>query len=153
MASAGSAVDEAINLLRERLTELDSERARLERALASLTDGREGKRGPGRPCGSANQGSSSNGRKRRRSRKGGTRAEHALKVITETPGIGAGEVADRLGIKPNYMYRVLTELQADGRVRKEGRAYHPAATSDPEPADTPAEHEGRGKGDSPVTDV
>jgi len=122
-----NAVDEAANLLRERISELDAERAKLERALASLTDGREGKRGPGRPRGSASSiRQSSNGRKRRRSRKGGTRAEHALKVIAENPGVSASEIAERLQIKPNYMYRVLTELQADGKVRKEGRAYHPA---------------------------
>ena len=30
-------------------------------------------------------------------------------------------------IKPNYLYRVLAELQKEGRVRKDGRAYHPAA--------------------------
>jgi hypothetical protein len=126
MASPGNAVDEAANLLRDRIAELDSERATLERALATLTDGTEGRRGPGRPRGSSKRGSSGNGRKRRRSRKGGTRAEHALKVISESPGISAGAIADQLGIKPNYMYRVLTELQADGRVRKEGRAYHPA---------------------------
>lgn len=126
MPSASSAVDEAAKLLRERISELDSERGRLERALASLTDGREGRRGPGRPRGSSASRSSGNGRKRRRSRKGGTRADHALKVISENPGVGASEIAERLGIKPNYMYRVLTELQADGKVRKEGRAYHPA---------------------------
>ena len=126
MPSARNAVDEAAKLLRDRISELDSERAKLERALASLTDGREGKRGPGRPRGSNSSGPSMNGRKRRRSRKGGTRAEHALKVISEEPGIGASAIAERLGIKPNYMYRVLHELQADGKVRKEGRAYHPA---------------------------
>ena len=42
------------------------------------------------------------------------------------PGISAGQIADKLGMKPNYMYRVLTELQADGKVRKDGRAYYPA---------------------------
>jgi predicted Rossmann fold nucleotide-binding protein DprA/Smf involved in DNA uptake len=125
MASASSAVDEAASLLRDRISELDSERAKLERALASLTDGREGKRGPGRPRGSSAAQASANGRKRRRSRKGGTRAEHALKVIAENPGISASEIAQKLEIKPNYMYRVLTELQADGKVKKEGRAYLP----------------------------
>lgn len=125
MASASSAVDEAAQLLRARISELDSERAKLERALASLTDGREGKRGPGRPRSSAASSDSSNGR-RRRKRRGGTRAEHALKVISDSPGVSASEIAERLKMKPNYMYRVLTELQADGKVRKEGRAYHPA---------------------------
>ena len=126
MASASNAVDEAAKLLRDRISELDSERAKLERALSSLTEGREGKRGPGRPRGSSATRQSSNGRKRRRSRKGGTRAEHALRVISENPGVSASEIAERLQMKPNYMYRVLTELQGDGKVRKEGRAYHPA---------------------------
>ena len=124
MSSASSTVDAAAKLLRDRISELDSERAKLERALASLTDGREGKRGPGRPRGSSS-GPASNGRRRRR-RKGGTRADHALKVISEHPGVSASEIAKTLGMKPNYMYRVLHELQADGKVRKEGRAYHPA---------------------------
>ena len=47
-------------------------------------------------------------------------------MISENPGISASEIAEKLGIKPNYMYRVLHELQADGRVRKDGRAYYPA---------------------------
>ena len=47
-------------------------------------------------------------------------------MISESPGVGASEIAEKLGIKPNYMYRVLHELQADGKVRKDGRAYYPA---------------------------
>ena len=120
MAVTG-AVAEAADLLRARLRELDAERAKLERALASLTDGREGKRGPGRP-----RGSSAAGPRRRRRRRGGTRADHAVKLITERPGITASEIARELKIKPNYMYRVLADLQKDGRVVKDGRAYRPA---------------------------
>ena len=127
MASATNAVAEAADLLRARIRDLDDERAKLERALASLTDGREGKRGPGRPRGSAAP--KSNGRRRRR-RRGGTRAEQAVKLITEKPGLSASEIAKELGIKPNYMYRVLTELQGEGQVRKDGRAYHPAAAAE-----------------------
>ena len=61
--TANGAVAEAAELLRARLRELDAERAKVERALASLTDGREGKRGPGRPRGSSTRAS---GRRRRR---------------------------------------------------------------------------------------
>jgi predicted HTH transcriptional regulator len=118
-----NAVTEAADLLRARIRELDEERAKLERALASLTDGREGRRGPGRPRGSSSNGTST---RRRRRRRGGTRAEQAVKLINENPGISASEIARQLGIKPNYMYRVLTELQNEGKVRKDGRAYHPA---------------------------
>lgn len=128
MPSAKNAVAEAADILRDRIRELDEERAKLERALASLTGGREGKRGPGRPRGSGTS-ASSNGRRRRRRRKGGTRAEQALKLIADKPGMGASEIARDLGIKPNYMYRVLSELESEGKVKKDGRAYHPAGAA------------------------
>ena len=105
------AVAEAADLLRARLRELDTERAKLERALASLTDGREGKRGPGRPRGSSGRGKGT----RRRRRRGGTRADHAVKLITEKPGISASEIARELKIKPNYMYRVLATCRRTAR--------------------------------------
>lgn len=126
MSPANNVVAEAADLLRARLRELDGERAKLERALASLTDGREGKRGPGRPKGSSSP-AAANGRRRRR-RRGGTRADQAVKLIGANPGIGASDIARQLGIKPNYMYRVLTDLQKEGRIRKDGRAYHPASS-------------------------
>jgi predicted HTH transcriptional regulator len=121
--SPPNTVDEAAGLIRERIKELDSERAKLERALASLTGGREGRRGPGRPRGAT---ASSPTRRRRRRRRGGTRADQAVKLVAENPGISASEIAKRMRIKPNYLYRVLAELEKEGKVRKDGRAYHPA---------------------------
>ena len=44
-----SALDEAASLLKNANRELDAERKKLERALANLTGGRLGRRGPGRP--------------------------------------------------------------------------------------------------------
>ena len=123
MSPASNTVDEAANLIRERIRELDSERGQLERALASLTSGREGKRGPGRPRGRRPAGADSG--KRRRRRRGGTRADQAVKLVKENPGISASEIAQRMKIKPNYLYRVLSGLEKDGRVRKDGRTYHP----------------------------
>lgn len=123
MALTSDTVDEAASLIRDRLRELDSERDQLERALASLTGGREGRRGPGRPRGSA---SANAAPRRRRRRRGGTRADQAVKLIGETPGISASEIAMKMSIKPNYLYRVLADLEKEGRVRKDGRAYHPA---------------------------
>jgi DNA-binding IscR family transcriptional regulator len=49
-----------------------------------------------------------------------------VKVVEENPGVSASEIAKQLKIKPNYMYRVMGELQKEGRVRKRGRGYHPA---------------------------
>ncbi len=122
--SNSATVDEAANLIRERIKELDAERGQLERALASLTGGREGRRGPGRPPGSGAKASS--GRRRRRRRRGGTRADQAVKLIADNPGITASQIAERMKIKPNYLYRVLGGLEEEGRVRKEGRAYSAA---------------------------
>lgn len=118
MTPASNAVAEAADLLRARLRELDAERAKLERALASLSESPARRRGPGRP-----RRASATGYQPRRRRRGGTRAEHAVKLISENPGITASEIAKRIGIKPNYMYRVLTDLQKQGLVRKDGRGY------------------------------
>jgi sugar-specific transcriptional regulator TrmB len=112
-----SAVDQAAGLLKERIDELEGELQKLQRALANLTDGRQGRRGPGRPRGS------STGPTRRRRRRGGTRADQAVKLIEANPGITASEVARQMKIKPNYLYRVLGDLQKEGRVKKSGRKY------------------------------
>ena len=147
MAEGSNVLDKARGLIEERLKELDEERTRLERALADLKGTR---RGPGRPRGSSSGSSSSSstrGRrssatsgsgKRRRRRRGGTRAEQALKQVTDNPGIGASEIATNMKIKPNYVYRVMSELQEDGKVRKEGRGYHAADAAPAAKADTPA---------------
>jgi hypothetical protein len=118
---ASNTVDEAAGLIRERLKELDSERKQLERALASLTNGREGRRGPGRPRGASSGPGARRGRRRGRRRT--TRADQAVKLIQENPGIGASDIARQMKIKPNYLYRVLGDLQKEGRVKKSGRAY------------------------------
>jgi sugar-specific transcriptional regulator TrmB len=123
MAARSKTVDEAASLIRERLRELDSERAQLERALASLTGGRQGRRGPGRPRGTA---AAAGGTRRRRRRRSGTRADQAVRLVKANPGITASEIAKRMRIKPNYLYRVLGDLEKEGRVKKDGRAYSAA---------------------------
>lgn len=108
----------------KELKPLHEEYLKLERAKAAL-EGLETatKRGPGRPRGSASSGSG-NGRRRRRRRQGGTRAQQALEVVRQQPGVSVRELSEKLGVKhPNYMYRVMNELEGDGSVRKEGRGY------------------------------
>lgn len=118
MAQDSTAVTDAANLIRERIEALDAERKQLERALASLTGAKPRRRGPGRPRGSRSR----NGRRRGR-RRGGTRADQAVKMVSENPGITASEIAKRMKIKPNYLYRVLADLEKEGRVKKDGRSY------------------------------
>jgi hypothetical protein len=57
----------------------------------------------------------------------GTRAAEALRIVRENPGVTIPELADRMGIKQNYLYRVLPELVQEGKVAKQGRGWHPRA--------------------------
>lgn len=65
--------------------------------------------------------------KKRRNRQGGTRADQAVELITGNPGISASDVAKTMKIKPNYLYRVLGDLEKEGRVKKDGRNYFPVS--------------------------
>jgi hypothetical protein len=135
-------VDSTVKDIDARLNELKQEMARLEAARTALVGGR---RGPGRPPGSGATGtgartgartrtrtrtrtrSSSNGRKTRRTRGrrgGNTRANQALKLVADKPGITIPEIASSMGIEPNYLYRVLPRLAAEGQVRKDGTGWH-----------------------------
>ena len=124
MPSTTHVLDEARDLVKKRLAELDDERKRLERALAELggkVTGRVG-RGPGRPRGSGAKGAAPKKRRRRR----GTRADQAVSLVEGSPGISASEIAKSMKIKPNYLYRVLGDLEKEGRVKKKGRQYYPS---------------------------
>lgn len=65
-------------------------------------------------------------RPQRRSRKGGTHADNAVKYFADNPGQSASDYAKAAKIKPNYLYRVLAGLVEEGRLKKEGRAYSAA---------------------------
>jgi CRP-like cAMP-binding protein len=111
---------QARSLIERRLKELDDERRRLEGMLSDITGRRVGRRRPGRPRGSTNT-RRATGRKRGRRRS--TRADQAVKHVQANPGITASEIAKRMRIKPNYVYRVMGELQKQGKVRKKGKGY------------------------------
>ena len=124
-------VDSTVKDIDARLSELKQEMARLEAARSALVGTR---RGPGRPPGSRNASTrtrapkASNGRRTRRtrSRRGGnTRANQALKLVSDRPGITIPEIAKAMGIEPNYLYRVLPRLAGEGQIRKDGTGWHP----------------------------
>lgn len=61
-------------------------------------------------------------------RKGsGTRAAQALSFVQGQPGITIPELAAKMGIKQNYLYRVLPGLEQEGKLSKQGRGWHPKA--------------------------
>ena len=109
--------------LRE-LKPLHEEFLTLERAKAALDGLGSPRRGPGRPRGSSSKsGRRSSGGVRRRRRRGGTRREQALKLVRQNPGITVTDLAGKLGIRQNYLYRVMGELSNEGAVKKQGRGY------------------------------
>ena len=82
------------------------------------TQTRKAARKPGRPA----------TRRRAGRRKGsGTRAAQALSFVKGQPGITIPELAAKMGIKQNYLYRVLPGLQQEGKVSKRGRGWHPTS--------------------------
>ncbi|MBS1845664.1 MAG: Rrf2 family transcriptional regulator [Actinobacteria bacterium] len=127
MPRSSAVLDDAHDLISRRLNELNEERQRLERALAAL-GGKATRRGRGRPRGSKAKARTKSTTKSRR-RRGGSRADQAVGLIEKSPGITASDIAKRMKIQPNYLYRVLGDLEKEGRVKKDGRQYQPAAGS------------------------
>jgi CRP-like cAMP-binding protein len=91
-----------------------------ERALSGM-DAKPAGAAPSRRRRSAS--ASSNGR-RGRPRGSGTRAAQALQLVGENPGITIPQLAEAMGIKQNYLYRVMPGLADEGKVTKSGRGWH-----------------------------
>jgi hypothetical protein len=125
MPSTLNVLDEAVELVKKRLAELDDERKRLERALSDLGQ-KATRRGPGRPRRGSSKKASKKAAPRRRGRRKNTRGDQAVKLVEKSPGISAAEMAKSMKIKPNYLYRVLGDLEKEKRVSKKGRKYFPA---------------------------
>jgi hypothetical protein len=97
-------------------------------------------RGPGRPrkatteaaaakpaAATATKAPARRGRPPGRRKGSGTRAAQALSIVTEQPGVTIPELAARMGIKQNYLYRVLPGLEQEKKVAKQGRGWHPGS--------------------------
>jgi hypothetical protein len=135
-----SFVDSTVKEIEKRLGELKAEVTRLEGALSALVGVR---RGPGRPPGSGTARTATRrtptrraatrraptacrGGARRGRRGGNTRANQALALVAEKPGITIPDIAKEMKIQPNYLYRVLPRLEKEGKVRREGQGWRPA---------------------------
>jgi CRP-like cAMP-binding protein len=111
---------EIANRLRE-LRPLVEEYRRLEAAEAALAGVGDA---PARRTPARSRSSDGRSSGRGRPRGTGTRSREALDLVRSRPGITIPEIAEAMGIKQNYLYRVLPSLQRDGLVRKEGRGWH-----------------------------
>lgn len=88
----------------EELEPLEQEAAKLRAVLAPMVRNadRDGRAPRGRPPGSTS----------------GQRAELALMMVVERPGITVAELADAMGIGTSYLYRVIPALERDGKVAR-----------------------------------
>jgi hypothetical protein len=125
-------LDEKRSEIGARLKELKplvEEYQRLEAAAAALdgvTPTKAATNGSSsRPRASAKRRSGSGSGRRGRPKGSGTRGAEALALVKESPGITIPELAEKMGIKQNYLYRVLPGLAEDGLVAKDGRGWHP----------------------------
>ncbi|HEY6694477.1 MAG TPA: hypothetical protein VI006_16625 [Solirubrobacteraceae bacterium] len=121
-------LDEKRKEIQARLKELRplvDEYHRLEAAEQALSGvgGRASATATAAPRRRRRSSGSSDGR-RGRPRGSGTRAAQALQLVGERPGITIPELADAMGIKQNYLYRVMPGLADDGKVTKSGRGWH-----------------------------
>jgi hypothetical protein len=106
----------------QELRPLVEEYQRLEKAASALA----GVGGNGRRSTATRRRRSTGGSRRGRPRGSGSRAKQALELVRAKPGITIGEMADAMGIKANYLYRVMPTLQAEGQVKKRDKGWHPA---------------------------
>jgi hypothetical protein len=120
---AEATVEEIRSQVEGRLKELEpyvDEYRRLQRVVAAIdaedsagiVSRRAAPRRALRPAGAGRPGHSA-------------RAEQAQQLIAERPGISVAELAESMGIGPTYLYRLLPALEREGKLRKEGKGYHP----------------------------
>jgi hypothetical protein len=76
---------------------------------------------------SAGKAGSPKARRGGRPKGSGKRASEVLSLVQGQPGITIPELAAKMGIKQNYLYRVLPGLEQDGKLEKKGRGWHPKA--------------------------
>jgi len=85
-----------------------------------------------RPSANGSSSRTTSSKRRGRPRGSGTRARQALELVGSRPGITIPEMASEMGIKQNYLYRVLPTLADDGKVVKRDRGWHATAAANPD---------------------
>jgi hypothetical protein len=99
------------------------EYTRLEAAIAALDGVAPTSAKPTRPKAAGRKAKPTTGRGRGRPKGSGTRRAETLAIVTANPGITVAQIAEKLGINQNYLYRVLPALAKDGLVVKDGRGW------------------------------
>lgn len=119
-------VDEKKQEMQERLNELRplvEEYHRLEAAVSALAGVSQPGNGAAPATPRAKRGPRPGQARPGRPKGSGPRAQQTLELIRAQPGVSIAELATTMGIKQNYLYRVVPGLQRDGLVRREGRGW------------------------------
>jgi len=130
----------------EELAPIVDEYSRLQAAAAALADagamsspgaaGARTRRGPGRPRSATGGAAAPTGatkpaptparlaqRRAGRSKGSGGRAAEALSIMRAQSDITIPELAAEMGIRQNYLYRVLPALEQESKVERQGRRW------------------------------
>jgi hypothetical protein len=112
MPRTDDVIDVVSDLLRKRLTDIETEERRLARAVERL----DGTGATPRPR-----------KRRRRGRRKGGRREQALAIVIANPGVTLKQIAANLKMaQPAYLYSVLADLEKGRLVNKaDGGGYYP----------------------------
>jgi CRP-like cAMP-binding protein len=116
-------LEEKRNEISARLKELRDEVKQLEAAERAL-GGARAPRAKKTAARARNNGAPKRTGRRGRPKGSGQRAQQALELVRSQPGITIPEMAEAMGIKQNYLYRVVPDLQKQGLVTKSGRGWH-----------------------------
>lgn len=107
--------NEYVESAKSRLSALDKERAELVKSLAAV--------GVEVSATKPKSNGSPKATRRRGGGRQGKRAQEFVQIVKEHPGITVTEVANKMAIKPNYLYRVAKAVEQKGAVVRDGRGF------------------------------
>lgn len=122
-----SEIDARLQELVDEFQRLDAAAQALDGITATPAPSTKARRGNGHAKASAKLKQATPGTGKRGRPKGtGRRDKEALDIVTANPGFTIAQIAEKMGIRPNYLHRVMPALVDKGLVVKDDKGYWPA---------------------------
>lgn len=125
-------VQKAVAELSDLHAQLVSETLRVEKALealGSLTAPAGAGKGAGKPRRGPRAARKRRGGGRQRSPQTVALEGEVIEAVSLAPGLKVSEIAQRIEADPQPLYTIAARLAKEGRVRKDGQCFYPAAQS------------------------